>query len=144
MNLHRLIFAALFLLPSLFLRADSTPPAPKLIPPTPIEQFAPRFPFAAKKDGVSGTAVVEFAVGKNGKVSDVVVVQATRKDFGDSAVECISKWKFRPGKVDGRVSVFKIRQTFPFDLGNSQANKPLQGTEGKVPSSSTEPEALRP
>ena len=139
MNIHRLLFAAIFLLSSLSLLADSTPPAPKIIMPTPIQQFAPLYPLAAKMDGASGSAVVEFAVGENGRVSGVVLVQATRKDFGDSAIACISKWKFRPGTVDGHVRIFKLQQTFPFNLGNSEANQSPEATAIKSPPSKQSP-----
>jgi TonB family protein len=144
MLFSRLLFTALLFLSPVVLLVGSAPAKPKVTPPIPVQRFAPRFPFEAKRAGVSGIAVVEFMVGKDGNVSDAVVVQATRKDFGDAAVKCILEWKFRPGKVDGRVTEFKLRQEFPFDLGNVPVNRPQSGAAGNASSASTAPNGGRP
>ncbi len=58
--------------------------------------------------GESGSAVVEFDVIENGQVKNVVVVEATQRDFGQSAVAAMEAWVFAPAP-DDRVMVQLVK-----------------------------------
>lgn len=61
-----------------------------------------KYPEKAIRDGVQGRVVVEFVIGKDGKVSDVRVIKGVSEELDAEAVKVISaspKWK--PGKVGG-------------------------------------------
>lgn len=69
--------------------------------PVPTHQVRPNFPKELLPAGIGGDATILFTVRKDGSVTDVLVVKATDASFGTAASEAVSKWKFRPGLVDG-------------------------------------------
>jgi len=61
-----------------------------------------KYPEQAVIDGVQGRVMVDFIIGKDGKVSDVRVVKGVSPELDAEAVKVVSaspKWK--PGRVDG-------------------------------------------
>ena len=61
------------------------------------------YPKEAREVGASGTVMVQFVVGRNGKVQEVQVLQGVHPALNAEAVRVVSsspKWK--PGKVEGR------------------------------------------
>ncbi len=79
-------------------------------------QVPPRYPFELKKRGIMGQAVVQFFVTEGGSVEEVIVVSATDKAFGDSALEAVRHWRFKPGILDGKAVTTRMQQAFPFQL----------------------------
>lgn len=61
---------------------------------------APRYPSAARAKGQTGTVLVEFIVGENGRV---ISAHAKRPSpwplLNESAVAAVLRWKFSPGAV---------------------------------------------
>jgi TonB family protein len=51
---------------------------------------------------VNGEALIDFSIGPDGVPTDLKVVSATAPEFGEAALICVSKWRFRPAFVDGR------------------------------------------
>ena len=61
-----------------------------------------KYPETAVRDGVQGTVMVDFIIGKDGKVTDVRVVRGVSEELDAEAlkvVEASPKWK--PARVDG-------------------------------------------
>ncbi len=55
------------------------------------------FPAQASRDGVaSGTAVVQFVVGVDGRTQEATVVEASHPVFGEAAVLAIAKFQCLP------------------------------------------------
>jgi protein TonB len=79
-------------------------------------QTPPAYPFEAKKEGRSGTVTVEFVVDESGGVLSPQVVNSTDPVFNDSALRAIARWRFEPGKRDGRVVRFKMAVPVVFSL----------------------------
>jgi protein TonB len=52
--------------------------------------------------GTPGTAIVDFTVDTEGNAINVFSARDTDPEFGDSAVEAVKRWKFRPGRIGGR------------------------------------------
>lgn len=72
--------------------------------PKVLLSVAPRYPVIEKlfSDQLqSGSATVRAEISPAGDVLDVKVIRATRKGFGDSAVEAVSSWKFSPKVTNG-------------------------------------------
>jgi TonB family protein len=69
--------------------------------PVPVSQARPVYPYDMKKQRYSGEVVVEFILDSAGVVHDAHVLSSSRKDFEKSAVEAVSKWRFRPGRKGG-------------------------------------------
>ena len=74
--------------------------------PSPKFQAKPVYPFEMRRGGFTGEVVVDFIVDAKGDVQSAYAARSTRREFEESAVQAVSKWKFRPGKkAGGAVSV---------------------------------------
>lgn len=62
-----------------------------------------------------GTVYVVFVVDEDGRVQNPVVQQSPDPVFDRAALDAIKKWKFEPGKRNGKSVRFRMRQpiTFP-------------------------------
>ena len=79
-------------------------------------RMAPRYPFEAKRLGLSGTVVVRFIVDSRGEVSDVEVIRSDSSEFSKAAAEAMLKWKFRPGMKNGRRVNTRMEMPMNFSL----------------------------
>lgn len=79
-------------------------------------QAAPVYPYSAKRDGTSGEVLVEFVVDETGSVLDPRVVRSSNPVFEESSLRAVAKWKFEPGKRDGRVVRFRMTVPVVFTL----------------------------
>lgn len=62
-----------------------------------------QYPPIAQENGISGTVVVSFVIGKDGSVSDVKVVRGKDPSLDKEAVRVVSKMpKWNPGKQNGQ------------------------------------------
>lgn len=74
-----------------------------------------KYPASAVRDGIQGRVLVEFIIGKDGKVTDVRVVKGVSEELDAEALKVVSaspKWK--PGRVNGN----KVRtsMTIPMEF----------------------------
>jgi len=65
-------------------------------------QNPPVFPADMRRRGISGEVNIRFIVDPDGNVRDPEVVSATNFEFQVAALQAVSKWKFRPGRRNGR------------------------------------------
>jgi TonB family protein len=72
------------------------------VPPKLLFPARPIYPFNMRAAQLSGNATIGFIVEVDGTTSQVQVVNATDPAFGDSARECVTKWRFHPGEKAGR------------------------------------------
>lgn len=79
-------------------------------------QVAPIYPFEAKKSGVSGQVTVEFGVDENGLVFNPRVVSSTDRVFEEASLRAVAKWRFEPGRRDGKVVRFRMAVPLVFTL----------------------------
>ena len=80
-------------------------------------QVAPDYPAAMRAAGIAGDALVEFEVDASGAVVTARVVRESAREFGDAAVRAVLKWKFEPGRKDGRAVPFRMVVPIGFTLG---------------------------
>lgn len=64
--------------------------------PEPIERVEPRYPEALRREGVTGTVILEVEILKTGKVGDVKIIQSLTQVLDEEAVKAIRQWKFSP------------------------------------------------
>ena len=70
------------------------------------------YPEIAKENGVSGRVTLQFTVGTDGKITNVVVVRGVDASLDREAVRVVSSSpKWTPGKQ--RDKAVKVRYTFP-------------------------------
>jgi protein TonB len=79
-------------------------------------QTAPTYPFEAKSRGLSGEVLVEFSVDENGAAFDLRVVRSSDRIFEEAALRAVARWKFEPGRRDGRIVRFKMSVPIVFRL----------------------------
>ena len=77
------------------------------------------FRFQAKllsKNVKSGSAIVKAEVSSAGEVIKVSLVKATRKEFGDCALEAVSHWRFSPKVKNGEAVTCTVTLPLEFKL----------------------------
>lgn len=71
-------------------------------PLTTLTRIPPIYPMQAKRMGVQGWVKVRFVVTARGTVEQVTIVDASPPEvFDHSVTHCVSRWRFRPGTVEG-------------------------------------------
>jgi protein TonB len=67
-----------------------------------IERVNPDYPPEAQRKGTEGSVGVSFTVSAEGKVSDIIIVDAEPSDIFDrAAVDAVRRWRYEPKKVGG-------------------------------------------
>lgn len=80
-------------------------------------QVAPDYPVALRQAGVEGHAMVEFEVDAAGTVVAARVRETSAREFGEAAVRAVLRWRFEPGRKDGRIVPFRMAVPIGFRLG---------------------------
>jgi TonB family protein len=70
--------------------------------PKPILTGAPVYPFELARQGVTGSALVSFAIDPEGNTHVVRLEKASRPEFGAATTAMIAAWKFEPARKDGQ------------------------------------------
>lgn len=86
--------------------------------PRTLFQGAPEYPYPQKTAGNPGEVVVTFTVDESGNVQDVRVVRSTHPDFEAPTVRAVSRWRFEPGRKDGRRVKFRMSVPVAFTLND--------------------------
>lgn len=69
--------------------------------PVVLDRRIPRYPPAARANGIEGTVVVRAVVRKNGRVGDVEIVRDLPFGLGEAAARAVREWRFRPATYQG-------------------------------------------
>lgn len=78
-------------------------PAPEK--PEPLLRSNPAYPRDAERNGIEGWVYLQFTVTKEGRTSEIVVLDADPKDvFEEAAIEAVRAFRYRPKGVDGVAS----------------------------------------
>lgn len=110
---------------------EEAPYAPILRPsqlderPTPLSMVEPELTPELREEG--GSATVEFIVDATGTPRNLKIINTSNPAFGRSAMAAVTKWKFRPGVVDGKPA--STRLTVPFRMSPDVPGKALAKTE---------------
>lgn len=90
-------------------------------PLKPVSRRAPIFPVTVAEGVTSGTAMIEFLIGKDGHVRLPRIVDATDPAFGYAAVQAAATWWFEPPTVQGKEVVVRVRIPIEFNVHPNQA-----------------------
>jgi protein TonB len=85
-------------------------------PPNPTFQSKPIYPFEMRRAGITGTVVVGFLVDSTGVVQNAYAVSSTQREFEASAIQAVSKWRFKPGKRGGRAVTVRMQVPIVFSI----------------------------
>lgn len=70
--------------------------------PIVVDREMPRYPPAARGNGIEGTVVVRAVVRRNGRVGDVEILRDLPYGLGEAAADAVRSWRFRPATYQGR------------------------------------------
>jgi len=70
--------------------------------PTLISKTEPEYSEDARKARLQGTVLLRIDVDTNGIAKNIVIRQSLGLGLDDRAVEAVKKWRFVPGKVNGK------------------------------------------
>ena len=83
--------------------------------PKVITDVVPVYPKHEHRFHIKGTAVIELIVDENGAVTKAEVAECSREVFGQSALEAVQQWKFKPGIKDGQPVAVRCRIPMTFN-----------------------------
>jgi protein TonB len=87
-------------------------------PPRTRAQLAPVYPAEARQRGLPGEVVVEFVVDEAGRVLDPHVLRSNSPLFDEPTLRAVAKWRFEPGRKDGRI--VRFRMSVPVEFAVNQ------------------------
>ncbi len=82
-------------------------------------QIPPDYPPTMKQSGAGGSVLVEFDVDTTGRVVRAGAIRYTDREFADPAVRAVRKWKFEPGRRNGKAVPFRMAVPIEFGIGNN-------------------------
>ena len=71
-----------------------------------------------RAQGVNAEVLVDFIIDPNGVVKNAFAAQASRAEFGKSAVDAVSQWKFAPGEKAGKKVYTHMQVPIVYMLSN--------------------------
>ncbi|MEQ8434903.1 MAG: energy transducer TonB [Oceanicaulis sp.] len=72
----------------------------------PLRLPSPSYPSRMERAGVQGITLVQFDIDERGRTRDIeVLFSAPHRDFGESAVRSVERWRYEPKLVDGSAVV---------------------------------------
>ncbi|MCF7686692.1 MAG: energy transducer TonB [Cephaloticoccus sp.] len=84
--------------------------------PRALVQAPPLYPHEAKIRGFEGEVLVAFTVDESGHVISVQVLGSSDPIFEKAARLAVGKWRFEPGRRQGRVVRFAMTVPIVFHL----------------------------
>lgn len=84
--------------------------------PQPIAQVAPQHPPSLLRSKIEGSVVLWFILDENGRITDPSVEQSSHPDFEAPALKVLSRWRFKPGMLDGKPVKTHVRQKIFFRI----------------------------
>ena len=88
-------------------RGDFTPPSRFVSP-------LPSYPQSAWATGAQGTVTLEVVVDRDGRVTQVEVLEGLPHGISEAAVDAVRRWRFRPATRDGEAVAVFHRLTLRF------------------------------
>lgn len=86
----------------------------------PVAQFQakPQYPFEMRRAGIPGQVVVDFIVDTAGNVQNAYAASSSQREFEQAAVQAVMKWKFKPGRRQGRAVNTHMQVPIVFTLND--------------------------
>jgi protein TonB len=85
--------------------------------PQPLVQLKPLYPANARMRRIEGSVKVEFTVTADGHTESIVIISAAPSGiFNRAAMRAIERWRFSPGRLDGKSVAVRVRQNIRFEI----------------------------
>jgi TonB family protein len=86
-------------------------------PPRIVRKANPRYPEAAKAEGIEGDVVLRAVILMSGELGSVTVVESPAPVLSEGAIDAVKKWQFQPGLLNGQPVELSTQITIKFRLG---------------------------
>lgn len=91
------------------------------VAPRPLDRTPPRYPAAARKQGVEGVVVLNLLIDAGGRVTRAKVLESSPPGvFDQAALAAAKSWRFSPGTLGGEARASWQRQELRFSLGGER------------------------
>jgi TonB family protein len=100
--------------------AADAPPPTRFKPPVLIERVEAKYPEQARKDGITGTVLLQLVVGTEGRVTDAKVARAAGHGFDEAAIEASRTLRFEPATQEGAPVQVQINYEVQFQLKDAE------------------------
>ena len=84
--------------------------------PVPLRVTPIPYPDAARTKGIGGRLVVEFVIGRDGRVESIRIIKSPHSSFSSAARSTIRTWRFKPGRNKGVPVRVRARKTIEFKI----------------------------
>ena len=85
-------------------------------PPAVLHSADPEYSDEARRAKIKGVVIVSLLVDADGLPTDIRVVRSLGHGLDEKAIECVSKYRFRPAQKDGRPVPTRINIEVNFQL----------------------------
>lgn len=84
-----------------------------------VEKFKlPKLPKELRDPGVEGAATIRIVIDRKGKAKSVELTEGVRDELDQKLVDAVRKWKYEPGKVQGKPVESVCRIIVTYDARN--------------------------
>jgi periplasmic protein TonB len=82
-----------------------------------VSRVPPLYPIRAKREGIEGWVTVRFLVTEQGRVDHIEILDASPQAIFDQSVRrCVSRWRFKPGTINGEPVMVRATTTIRFEM----------------------------
>jgi protein TonB len=86
-------------------------------PPSPLSRIRPMYPPQARLRAIEGVVIAEFVIDAEGATGPVRIISSHPPGtFDAAAIRAIARWRFQPGRKDGKPVATRVRQKVNFRL----------------------------
>ena len=100
--------------------AQPQPPPSRFTPPVLVERVEAKYPEQARKDGITGTVLLQLVVGTDGRVSESKVARPAGHGFDEAALEAARALRFEPATQEGTPVAVQINYEVQFQLKDAE------------------------
>jgi protein TonB len=72
-----------------------------LIPPQPLRKDACPYPPELRRSGLRGRVVAKFVINREGRPTDLEILEANHPFFAESVLRTVPDWRFKPAMRNG-------------------------------------------
>ncbi len=112
--------------PVVFGAFDAVAPGESHEMPEPVKRVRPVYPHGLRMSGLTGDVVVSFVVSREGRVRSAEVVRSSNPGFDEAALDAVTQWTFKPGKVKGVPVNTRMQVPIVFAISGEESRSPYR------------------
>lgn len=89
---------------------------PEGVIPQKVHHVRPEYPPLMRQGRVQGKVILEAIIEKDGRVTDVRIVESPHPMLDESAIDAVQQWRYKPILIDGKPTPARVTITTTFGL----------------------------